>query len=285
MARAVHRDMLTLFEHLLEVEGKPATEDDLRVAHTSDYVTRVRARCEEAVRVGSVLPLQGEVMVSGGTWDAVTAAVGSVLTGVELVGAAAVNNAFCAVRPPGHGAGAAAAGQFGIFNGVAVAALRLAEGAHGRRVLVVEWGSHAGRGTAEILRDRPGIVLLSLHAAGKAALSAAPGRVVRALAPNSGGDVLLAALRDGLREVEDGPAPDFVLLSLGCDALTGDPLGELGLEPLDYFYLTAELRVWAEERCGGRLVSVLEEGYDAQAMGRAVVQHLRALAALAPAES
>ncbi len=282
VARAVHRDMLTLFERLLEVEGVPATAEELHVVHTESYVGRVEARCRDASREERVLPLDGEVMVSGASWDAALAAVGCVRTAVERVEAGEARNAFCAVRPPGHGATAAAPGAFGIFNSVAIAAARLARADPARRVLVVEWGSRAGEGTASILAAEGGVRFLSVHARGgrEDPLPVSAGVVSRQLSPGSGGGPMMRELRAGLDDVQRDFVPDFVLLSLGCDALRGDPLGVLGLVPRDFYDLTVELRDRADLLCGGRLVSVLEEGYDVAAMGQAVVQHLRALAAL-----
>ena len=285
VARAVHRDMLTLFERLLEVEGRPASVDELRLAHTHDYIERVRAKSEEAARLGSVLPLEGDVVVSGASWEAVLAAVGCVRTAVLAVLAGEATNAFCAVRPPGHGASAASPGAYGIFNSTAIAARWLARGVPPRRTLVVEVGSRAGTGTAEILGGEERVRFLSLHAEGSGEpLADGTGRVIRRLPAGSGGTEMLRALQSGLEEVEAGFAPELMLFSLGCDALAGDPLGMLGLEADDYYALTVELRERAERICQGRLVSVLEEGYQPEAMGRAVVQHLRALAALPPRE-
>lgn len=284
VARAVHQDMLTLFPRLLDVEGVPAAREDLRLAHAERYVERVRERCAEAAHFGGVLPLDGEVVVSGASWDAVLAAVGCVATAVARVEAQEARNAFCAVRPPGHGADVAAPGAFGIFNGVALAALRLARGTPERRVLVAEWGSRGGAGTASIVVGDERIRFLSVHAEGGPPY-AGSGRVVREVSAGCGGATMLSALISGLDEVEAHFQPDFVLLSLGCDALAGDPLGSLALDPRDYYALTAELRARAERMCEGRLVSVLEEGYQAEQTASAVVQHLRALAALPPLET
>jgi acetoin utilization deacetylase AcuC-like enzyme len=104
--------------------------------------------------------------------------------------------------------------------------------------------------------------------------------ITRPLASGAGLPAFLEALQSGVDEALVGFAPDLVLLSLGCDALAGAPLGSLALSPADYHPLTTALRQRAEEICGGRLVTVLEEGYDAAATGRAVVQHLHALASL-----
>lgn len=282
VARAVHRDMLDLFHHLLEVEGVPATAEDLRLAHTPAYIARVEARCREAAEARTPRPFQGDVVVSGASWDAALAAVGCVLTAVAQVGPGEARNAFCAVRPPGHGASTDSAGGFAIFNSVAVAALRFVREGERGRVLVVEWASRAGFGTASILRGEPAVRFLTVHRGTEPPLSGGQGVSVRPLPGGAGLPEVLAALRAGLEEVVRDFTPELVLLSLGCDALQGDPLGELSLTPRDFYELTLELRKWTERRCGGRLVSVLEEGYDADRTARAVVQHLRALADLPP---
>ena len=264
VARAVYRDMLTLFEPLLEVEGAPASPEDLLLAHSPEYVERVRARSEESATAGETLVLEGETRVSGASWAAARAAVGCALTAVEVVLLGEVRNAFCAVRPPGHGAGRASSHSFALFNPVAIAALAL-RARHGiERVLVVDLGASPGVGTREILAEEPGVSLVALDES--------------TLPPAADGAAVLAALDGALDAL--ATRPDFVLLSLGCDALASDPRGSLSLLPADYHSLTTRLRERAEEWCDGRLVSLLEEGYDPAGMGAAVVQHLRALARL-----
>ncbi|HEX6926921.1 MAG TPA: hypothetical protein VF167_15970 [Longimicrobiaceae bacterium] len=287
VARAVHRDMVVLHEHLVEVEGVPALPEHLRLAHTAEYVARVEGRCNEAVAAGEVLPLGKGVVVSGASWDAALAAVGCVLTAVEWVEQGNAANAFCAVRPPGHGASASVPGGYGIFNSVAIAARRLREGESGKRVWVVDVGAAPGSGTVSILHDDAAVHLVDVSEQRdeEEPRNVSPERLSAARLPRrSSGRALLEALRSALDRAEDHLVPDFVLFSLGCDALAADPLGSLSLAPRDYYDLTAEIRERAERLCGGRLVSVLEEGYDTEGMGRAVVQHLRALASLPPHE-
>ena len=276
VARSVYRDMLTLFEPLLELEAVPATEDDLRLAHDAGYVDRVRTRAADASAAGRSLVLEGETLVSGGSWAAALAAVGAALTGVGAVLGGEVRNAFCAVRPPGHGAGRASSSRYALFNPVAVAARALLRREEIARVLVLDVGARFGAGTWEILRDEEAVALVGVHGATGAAIPAA-------LAPGATGAEALAALGSALDATLDRFRPDFLLLSLGCDMLASDPLGGLALEPADYHALTVAIRGRAEAVCGGRLVSVLEEGYDAAGTGRAVVQHLRAMAGLPPA--
>lgn len=287
MARAVHRDMLTLFERLLEVEGIHAQVADLEIAHDPVYIERVAARCREAEEAGTVLDLEGEVRVSGASWDALLASVGCVLTAVEKVEQGEARNAFCAVRPPGHGAGAATPGGFSIFNGAAIAALRAARRTPATPVWVIDLGARRGGGTAELLAGQENVALMDIHEApadGDRGAAAA-GVIHRALPPGSGIDGALSALRGAMDQMESVLTPELIILSLGCDALAADPLGRLALQPRDYHALTLEIRQRADRLCGERLVSILEEGYAPTEMGQAVVQHLRALADLSPEET
>lgn len=284
IARAVYRDMLTLFEPLLEMEGAAATADDLRLAHDEAYVAAVRERVAEAEQRSEAVSLEGDTVVSGASWDAAVAAVGTVVTAVEAVARGEVRNAFCATRPPGHGAGRARSGGYSLFNHVAVAALHARHRMGLDAVLVVDLGARPGLGSADILSGAPGVRLLMLHQERHAALD----RLYEAghaawVPPGSDGD---RVAEDLTRLLDRGLAdfrPEMVLVSLGFDALASDPLGDLALLPMDYHGLTLQLRSMAESRAGGRLVSVLEDGYDPQGTAAAVVHHVRALAGLPPA--
>lgn len=273
VARAVYRDMLTLFEPLLELSATPATEADLLRVHTPRHVAAVReaARAAGPEGIGAV----DGVRLSAASWEAAAAATGTALTAVDAVLAGDVRNAFASARPEGRDARPDAAAGFSLLNHVAVAA-KHAIGHHGLgRVLVVAWGGRAPAGIAASLAGEPGVSLVSVHGGAAADL---PGI---ALPAGSGGAAVEAALREALAGVAEDP--DLVLLSASFDLLAGDPLGDLAVEPGEVHALTAALRAWADARAGGRLVSVLEGGYDAGRTARAVVQHLRALAGLPPA--
>jgi acetoin utilization deacetylase AcuC-like enzyme len=261
VARAVYRDMLTLFDPLLEIEAVPASEAQLALAHDPLYIAHVRARSAEAEAAGQVLPLDparpDSARVSGASWDAAVAAAGAGITASEAILDGSVRNAFCAVRPPGSGARRDSAEGFALFNNAAIAALYLRSRGVGR-VLILEIGgaTGAGSGTPSIVARDPEIAYLPLDS-GVAAEE-------------------MAGAATALR-------PDFLVLSLGCDTLRGDPLGGGTLEPSDFHPLTAEIRALADARCEGRLLSLLEGGYDPARSAAAVVQHLRALAGLPPA--
>lgn len=289
VAQAVYRDMLTLFDPLLEVEALPATEVDLLLAHSAEYIARVRAAAADAAAAGTVGQLGG-VPISGASWDAATAAVGSGITAVDTVLRGEVRNAFCSVRPPGGGARRDEPGRFGLFNTVAVAARHLRERRGIERILVVSWGAFPPEGTEQILAPFPEISLLSFHQrhATSFADSAAPadgadGRLRVALEPGSDGEDLGRAQGAALAEIAEGAVPDFVLLAAGFDILAGDPQGGLAVTVEQVHELTEGIRRFADARCGGRLVSILEGGYAPAPTALAVVQHLRALAGLPPA--
>jgi acetoin utilization deacetylase AcuC-like enzyme len=278
VTRAVYRDMLALFEPLLQVQGVPAGEADLLRVHTRRYVDDVRRTAIAAAAEGRPLELGG-VPVSGASWDAALAAAGCAITAADVVMRGDARNAFVAARPPGRGARADDAGEYSLFNTVAVAARHLRQRHGSSRVLVVAWGARPADAIREVVAGDPGISVISIHPQQP---DAKTHRADRALPEGSGGAAFGAALRDALNAVPAEESPDFVLLSAGFDVVEGDPLGGLAVTPRDVHDLTAELAAWADTRAGGRLVSVLEGGYGA-ALGAAVVQHLRALTGLPPA--
>lgn len=276
IVRAVYRDLPALFAPLLEMEAVPAAEADLRLVHTQRYIDDVRRTAIAAAAEARTLSL-GDVPVSGPSWDAALAAVGGALTAVGAVLGGMACNAFVAARPPGRGAAADGPGEFSLFNTVAIAARHLRVRRGSARVLVVSWGASPAETLRQVLAGDPGVSVLSLHQRQEGEAEPAAGA---ALEPGSGGAAFESALRDVLGKVPLEVSPDFVLLSAGFDVLAGDPLGGLAVEPREIHGITRVLREWADHRCGGRLVSVLEGGYDAEATARAVVQHLRALAGL-----
>jgi acetoin utilization deacetylase AcuC-like enzyme len=279
--RAVYRDMLTLHDHLLEVEARHATEEELLRVHTPGYLRTVREAVARAADAGVPVPFGNEMVVSGASWDAALAAAGTALVGVDVVMAGEARNAFCAARPPGNMAYADGATGFSLVNNVAVAARHLAEWHGLERVLIVEWGAQAGAGTATIVAEDPAAQFLSVHQQ-PSLTGATPlqSQYSVALPAGATGGLYLSAFEAAFSQVVATYPPQFILLSSGFDALAADPVGELALQPSDFYPLTRFLREQADRLCGGRLVSVLEGGYAPPATGKAVVQHLRALAGL-----
>lgn len=259
IVRAVQRDMVALWEPLMQLEAVPATEEDLRLVHTPGHLARVAARAAEAAAAGRTLELDG-VPVSGASWDAALASVGAALTAADAVLGGEVRSAFALTRPPGAGARPDTAGAHALANTAAVLARWLAERRGMERVLLLAWGDAPPDALREALGGDARIRLASVHRG--------------VVAERAGGADFALAQHEAL-----GEEPwDFVVLSAGFDVLAGDPEGGLAVAPDEVHLLTAQLRDWAEAHARGRIVSVLEGGYDAAATARAVVQHLRALA-------
>jgi hypothetical protein len=208
IVRAVQRDMLALWEPLRQMEAVPATEDDLLLVHTAEYVDRVREKAAESAREERTLELGG-VPVSGASWDAALASVGTALTAVDAVLACDVRNGFALARPPGRGADADAPGEFSLFNTVAIAARHLRARRGVARVLVVAWGALPPAALARVLAGDDGIQLISIH---QHPQSFPDPRAEEddaqiagvALLPGSGGPVFAAALRDALEGIGGG---------------------------------------------------------------------------------
>ncbi|HEX2204029.1 MAG TPA: histone deacetylase [Longimicrobium sp.] len=277
LVRAVQKDMVALWDPLLQVEAEPASEAELRLVHTQRYIDDVRRTAIAAAAEGRTLELGG-VPVSGASFDAALAAVGGAITAIETVFRGEARNVFVVARPPGRGAGADAPGEFSLFNTVAIAARHLRERHGSARVLVVAWGARPATALRRALAGDPGVSVLSLHRRPEDASEAGAGAGDVPLAPGTDGAAFEAALRDALNAIPLEESPDFVLLSAGFDILAGDPQGGLAVDPRAIHPITLTLRDWADARAGGRLVSVLEGGYEANATAKAVVQHLRALA-------
>jgi acetoin utilization deacetylase AcuC-like enzyme len=275
LMREVYRDMLTLFEPLLEVEGRHASEEELRLVHGAGYLERLRGWSAEAEARGGPFEVMPGLFVSSATWAASLAAAGSPLVAIDEVLAVRVRNAFCPVRPPARDAVADRPGRFGFVNPLAIAVLSLLGRSDVERVLVVEWGDSSS--IAPLLAGVAGARCAAVGGSGSG-FDTSPDRT-----PGAAGASLATSVARVLDRALADFTPDFVLLSAGFEWLRGDPLGGRTLEPRDFFEATRVLREVADAVCDGRLVSILEGGYDPTKLGAASVQHLRALAGLPPA--
>ncbi len=248
----------------------------LRV-HGENYVDEIEAK---APREGLV-QLDPDTSMNPNSLEAARRAAGAVVFGVDLVMAGKVENAFCAVRPPGHHALSNRSMGFCMFNNVAVAA------AHGRavhrvkRVAILDFDVHHGNGTEEIFADEPNVMLCSTFQHPfypyQGADTVSNHIINTPLAANAGGDEFRAAvMRDWIPNVKRF-RPDLILISAGFDAHKEDPLAYLKLTEDDYRWVTAEIVKLANEFSKGRIVSTLEGGYNLDALGRSVTEHIRVL--------
>jgi acetoin utilization deacetylase AcuC-like enzyme/formylglycine-generating enzyme required for sulfatase activity len=249
--------------------------------HSPEHLEQVRKAClSDAGRASGV-----DTAVSAESYDVAVAAVGGVLAAVDAVMDGRVRNAFCAVRPPGHHATKDRSAGFCIFNNVAIAA-RYVQKKHGlARVLIVDWDVHRGNGTQDLLAGEENVLVFDVHRRGiypdggeERQPATGAGRIINVnLAAGAGDAQYKAAFEERLAPAAAAFRPDFVLVSAGFDAAKGDPLGGMTVTPAGYAALTRITKGIAEASCRGRLVSVLEGGYDPDTLADSVEAHVRAL--------
>lgn len=265
------------------IAPRPASDEELLRVHTPAYLAQVQAD----LAAGRHELSTGDTAVGPESERIARLAAGGTLAAVEAVMAGQVANAFAVVRPPGHHASAERGMGFCLYNNVAVAARHL-QAVHGlQRVLIADWDVHHGNGSEAIFLADPSVLFCSTHQAphypgtGSAAergVGAGEGftRNVPLPAGSGGADVLAAWQKQLLPAIETF-APQFVLISAGFDGRSGDPLGNFQLNDGDFAALTRLLLEVAERHASGRLVSVLEGGYDLPGLAAAAAAHMGAL--------
>lgn len=266
--------------------ANPALLTDLLRIHTDDHIATVRGASQRAAEKETILRLDADTAVSGRSWDAALGACGAALDAMRWVGRGEGPSAFCPIRPPGHHATADRAMGFCLFNNVAVAARTALFEGIAQRVLIVDWDVHHGNGTQDIFYEDPEVFYLSLHQhpqypgtglAHETGRGAGEGTTLNlpmgaGLDPERYVDALLAALEQAAEF-----APDMVFISAGFDGALNDPIGGFTLEPEHFARLTLEVVERTRASAGGKVVSLLEGGYNPAELGRCVTAHLTAL--------
>ncbi len=265
-------------------EAPLASPHLLELAHTPAHVERVRALADELRDVGGLRSIDPDTAMNEYSWHAGLRAAGAALAATDAVLAGELENAFCAVRPPGHHACRDRAMGFCIFNNVAIAA-RYALQQHGlQRVAIVDFDVHHGNGTEDILSGDPRVLMVGFfqhpfypYSGAEPAAENMVNLPVPAF--TKGGAIREAVEKHWLPRLE-AFRPEMVFISAGFDAHREDDLGQLGLVEDDFTWLTRQIRAIAQRHAQGRIVSCLEGGYNLDALGRSVETHLRALADL-----
>ncbi len=269
------------FARLQRREAPEAPLDDLLRVHSRHHVERVLA----AVPKSGHVAIDADTVLSPASGRAALRAAGAVAAAVDAVVAGEADNAFCAVRPPGHHAEPERAMGFCLFNNAAIGALRARE-AHGlERVAVVDFDVHHGNGTQARFEEDETLFYASTHQyplypGTGAASDTGVGNIVNVpLRPMSGSAPFRLAMTGHILPALDAFRPELVLISAGFDAHRSDPLAQLMLEESDYIWVTGQLVEIAIRHAQGRVVSTLEGGYDLAALGASTAAHLRILMA------
>lgn len=255
----------------------------LELAHPASYLAQVR----RAIADGAAALPTGDTQVSAASERTARLAAGGVLAACDAVMAGTIRRAFCAVRPPGHHATRDRGMGFCIYANVAIAARYLAE-RHGlQRILVIDWDVHHGNGTYDVLRADPRVFQFHLQQMplypgtgdpAERGEGPAAGQTINVpLAAGQGEAEMQAAIAGRLLPEMDRWKPEFVLISCGFDAHRDDPLGGLTLVDASYARLTQAIIAIAERHASGRIVSVLEGGYDLAALKGSAAAHVGAL--------
>ncbi|MCU1234320.1 MAG: histone deacetylase superfamily [Candidatus Solibacter sp.] len=272
-----------LIDRMLRIESRDATADELLLCHTPAYLRTAQAD----VLAGRPYLSTGDTDITANSWAVAVRAAGGVLNAVDAVASGTARNAFCVVRPPGHHANAGRGMGFCILNNVALAA-RHAQVKHGAaRVAIVDWDVHHGNGTQDIFYQDGSVFFFSSHqwplypGTGRAdETGEGPGAGTTMNFPfpaGSGRREILGAVENSLVPAMERFRPELVLISAGFDSREGDPLGRFTLTDQDFADLTRIVMEIADQSAGGRVVSVLEGGYNLDGLASAATAHVTAL--------
>lgn len=271
------------FSSLQCLETARADLSWINAVHDERYVERVKQACDlEQRKIDSP-----DVSICKASYDVALNAVGSVLAIADEVVANKVDNGFAMVRPPGHHAEVDVAMGFCLFNSIAITARYLQQKYGLERIVILDWDVHHGNGTQHIFEQDSSVFYISLHqfphypgtgALAETGIGAGQGTTLNCpMSAGLGDPHYVQAFKEIILPKMKNFAPDAVLISAGFDAHKADPLGEINLETQSYVWMTQMMMELADQCCEGRLISVLEGGYDLSALAESVTQHVKTL--------
>ena len=276
-----------IIDHLKKIESKNLIWKKpekfnlkyLQLAHDKDYLNTVK----DSFPKHGLNFLDGDTILSPGSKEATTEAVGSILTAIGGIMKKDFRNAFCAVRPPGHHAEKQKAMGFCVYNNVAVGAYYLLEKYKLKKVAIIDFDVHHGNGTQNIFYDNEKVLYISSHqypyypGSGAANEKGTKDNVLNVpLSAGTQSHEFLNAYESIFKKLKTFK-PEFILLSAGFDAHKDDPLAQINLESQDYKKKKKRILILAKELCDGKVASILEGGYDLNALKESVDYHVKSL--------
>ena len=266
-----------LLQFLQQRDAPLATFGQLARVHSLQYIEAIRAASPQQ----GLVYLDPDTAMNPHTLNAALRAAGAVILAVDLVMEGKVENAFCAIRPPGHHAESARAMGFCLFNNVAVGVAHAMDKYGLRRIAIADFDVHHGNGTEEIFHDDPRVMLCSTfqhpYYPFRGADSGNEHIINVPLPAGTGGAVFREAVTKYWLPALERFQPEMLFFSAGFDAHRDDDMAQFNLLEADYTWVTQQIKDVAKKFCQGRIVSVLEGGYELNALGRSVLAHLKVL--------
>ena len=266
-------------KNILWKKPSKVSDEILLTTHNNDYINMVKSSFPKK----GFSSLDGDTIISPGSKNATLDAVGSIITAIDGVENKEFKNAFCPVRPPGHHAEKSKAMGFCIFNNVAVGANYLIRKYKYKKIAIVDWDVHASNGTADIFYDNEKVLLISTHqypyypGTGSEQEKGKFNNILNIPLPaGTSSEEYLNAFERVLKKLKEFK-PEFILISAGFDAHKNDPLAQFNLNTEDYYTITLRLLKASKRFCAGKVVSILEGGYDLQALQDSTKRHVDAL--------
>ncbi len=251
----------------------------LSKTHSSNYIDQV----QNSFPTKGLYFLDGDTVVSPGSKDATKDAVGSIITAIDGVENKEFKNAFCCVRPPGHHAEKEKAMGFCIYNNVAVGANYLIEKYKYKKIAIIDFDVHHGNGTQDIFYNNKNVLYISTHqypyypGSGSEKENGKFNNILNIpLSAGTTAEQYLNAYEHALNKIQEFK-PEFILFSAGFDAHMDDPLAQLRLSSEDFYIITKRTLEISKPFCNGNVVSILEGGYDLQALQKSTQRHVDAL--------
>jgi acetoin utilization deacetylase AcuC-like enzyme len=277
--KVVNEELKKFDKKIKWFEPKLFDHSIIEKVHNKNYLEKISISFPKS----GIQFLDGDTIVSPGSKEAALDAVGSIILGIDHVVNKEFKNAFCSVRPPGHHAESDKAMGFCIYNNVAVGAAYLLHHYQYKKVAIIDYDVHHGNGTQEIFYNNPNVLYISTHqypfypGTGSVNEKGASNNILNIpLDPGTSSDIYFNSFENVLKKLKSFN-PEFILLSSGFDAHQKDPLAQVNLKSKDFYEITKRIMNVAGNICDGRIVSILEGGYDLDALKESAYEHVKAL--------